>query len=108
MLQRRIRLAEMAGWPIHLKTWPRGGETSRTARLRQRTQAGLLSKSNRRSRSSTGRVLRECAGLAPGINDLGPWEEAYVARLRREHKRKISFWKKVEDEHGSHRAPHEL
>ncbi|MFA7429626.1 MAG: DUF6880 family protein [Rhodospirillaceae bacterium] len=40
------------------------------------------------------RHLMDCAGLASSITDFGAIEnhEAYVARLRREHGRKSSFW----------------
>ncbi|MFL5287300.1 MAG: DUF6880 family protein [Rhodopila sp.] len=50
---------------------------------------------NRSSRfGHAARHLRTCAALAPVIAEWGPFEthDAYVARLRREHGRKTSFW----------------
>ncbi len=44
------------------------------------------------------RHLRECGSLAPAIADYGTFEthDAYVARLRREHGRKPSFWSQAD------------
>lgn len=43
------------------------------------------------------RHLEDCAGLASRIGDFGafPAHKDYVARLRREHGRKPSFWSLV-------------
>jgi hypothetical protein len=40
------------------------------------------------------RHLAECARLASSISDFGPLEphDAYVSRLRTEHRRKTGFW----------------
>lgn len=61
----------------------------------------LIDFSLTRSRSSrykhAARHLLACAGLAKGMKDFGAVEthDAYEARLRREHRKKTSFWSLV-------------
>jgi hypothetical protein len=46
------------------------------------------------------RHLLDCSGLSSAIKDFGSFEphEAYEARLRRDHRRKSSFWSSIDRE----------
>jgi hypothetical protein len=71
------------------------GKYPLAATLMLRAMIDFALTQNRTSRyGHAARHLRTCAALAAAIPDYGSFEthDAYVARLRREHGRKTSFW----------------
>jgi hypothetical protein len=71
------------------------GKYPLAATLTLRAMIDFTLKQARSSRyGHAARHLRECAGLAAAIAEYGAFEthDAYVARLRREHGRKVGFW----------------
>src|SRR4051794_13648823 len=71
----------------------------------------MIDFSLRNARSSryrhAARHLLDCSSLAPRINDFRQLEphEAYEARLRREHRKKSSFWSFVDSPGGKPAPP---
>jgi hypothetical protein len=71
------------------------GKYPLAATLMLRAMIDFALKQARSSRyGHAARHLRDCAGLASAIAEYGAFEthDAYVARLRREHGRKVGFW----------------